>query len=164
MPLPHSNDLHTARHAGFTLLEMLLVIGIMAFIAVVVAVQVVGSSESAKVAVAGKELMAALRYTRGQAVYTRQSAALVVDLEKKSYTAADHAEVILPDEMEVKMYTGEVLNEKSGAIRFYPDGGSTGGKVTLMAGGREWTVRVGWLTGDIDFIDSAKPRAMIPRS
>jgi general secretion pathway protein H len=70
---------------------------------------------------------------------------------------------VLPAVLKTQIYTGEVLNEKTGAIRFYPDGGSTGGKVTLSADGRSWTVRVGWLTGDIDFIDSAKPRSTVPR-
>ncbi len=152
-----------SRAKGFTLIEILIVISIMAALAVIVAVQVVGKLENVKVATAGKDIMAALRYTRGQALVTGQPQALVIDVENGSYTAANKPEVILPKELKAQIYTGEVLNEKTGAIRFYPDGGSTGGKIMVSAGGRIWTVRVGWLTGDIDFLDSAKPRAVIPR-
>ena len=153
----------SARAKGFTLIEILVVIAIMAALAVIVAVQVVGKLENVKVATAGKDIMAALRYTRGQALVTGEPQSLVINVENGSYVAANKPEVILPKELKAEIYTGEVLNEKTGAIRFFPDGGSTGGKIMVSAGGRKWTVRVGWLTGDIDFLDSAKPRASIPR-
>ena len=153
----------SARAKGFTLIEILIVIAIMAALAVIVAVQVVGKLENVKVATAGKDIMAALRYTRGQALVTGEPQSLVINVETGSYVAANKPEVILPKELKAQIYTGEVLNEKTGAIRFFPDGGSTGGKIMVSAGGRMWTVRVGWLTGDIDFLDSAKPRASIPR-
>jgi general secretion pathway protein H len=35
-----------------------------------------------------------------------------------------------------------------GGIRFYPDGGSTGGNVRLEANGRIYQVNVAWLTGE----------------
>ena len=152
-----------ARAKGFTLIEILVVIAIMAALAVIVAVQVVGKLENVKVATAGKDIMAALRYTRGQALVTGEPQSLVINVETGSYVAANKPEVILPKELKAQIYTGEVLNEKTGAIRFFPDGGSTGGKIMVSAGGRMWTVRVGWLTGDIDFLDSAKPRASIAR-
>ena len=153
----------SAHAKGFTLIEILVVIAIMAALAVIVAVQVVGKLENVKVATAGKDIMAALRYTRGQALVTGEPQSLVINVENGSYVAANKPEVILPKELKAEIYTGEVLNEKTGAIRFFPDGGSTGGKIMVSADGRKWTVRVSWLTGDIDFLDSAKPRASIPR-
>ena len=36
-----------------------------------------------------------------------------------------------------------------GAILFFPDGGSTGGRVTLASGRAAWSVDVGWLTGEV---------------
>ena len=35
-----------------------------------------------------------------------------------------------------------------GAILFFPDGGSTGGRVTLSAGTAAWSADVAWLTGE----------------
>jgi general secretion pathway protein H len=41
-------------------------------------------------------------------------------------------------------------------IRFFPDGSSTGGRITLRSGRREWHVNVSWLTGAISIYDTAK--------
>jgi general secretion pathway protein H len=42
----------------------------------------------------------------------------------------------------------EVQNER-GYIRFFPDGSSTGGSITLRQGKREIAVQVQWLSGRI---------------
>ena len=36
-----------------------------------------------------------------------------------------------------------------GAVRFFPDGAATGGRVRLLANGGGWDVDVGWLTGEV---------------
>ena len=41
------------------------------------------------------------------------------------------------------------VNDKVGAIRFFPDGGSNGGRITLAAGERKYDVDVDWLTGRV---------------
>ena len=53
--------------------------------------------------------------------------------------------------MELRLVTAaeEQTSETTGRIRFYPDGSSTGGKVRLISGEREWQVQVGWLTGEV---------------
>ncbi|MGB8635652.1 MAG: type II secretion system protein GspH, partial [Rhodanobacteraceae bacterium] len=33
--------------------------------------------------------------------------------------------------------------------RFYPDGSSTGGRITVIRGQREWHINVSWLTGEV---------------
>jgi general secretion pathway protein H len=45
-------------------------------------------------------------------------------------------------------------NEHSGRIRFFPDGSSTGGRITLRAGQRQWHVNVSWLTGEVRVVDT----------
>ncbi|TCV91049.1 hypothetical protein EC912_1171, partial [Luteibacter rhizovicinus] len=44
------------------------------------------------------------------------------------------------------------VNATTGRIRFFPDGSSTGGRVTLGRGTREWHVNVGWLTGAVSVV------------
>jgi general secretion pathway protein H len=36
-----------------------------------------------------------------------------------------------------------------GAVRFFPDGAATGGRVRLAANGGGWDVDVAWLTGEV---------------
>ena len=53
--------------------------------------------------------------------------------------------------LELKLYTAqsEIVDDRRGAIRFYPDGSSTGGRVTVAAGERRLLVDVDWLTGRV---------------
>ena len=153
--------MQSKRARGFTLIELMIVIALMAGLATMVAVQIVGRMDSVKTATAAREVMATLRAARAQALFKQESRAVLFDTEKRSYTPADGVPVALPRTMEVQLFTAdqEVLSASEGAIRFYPDGGSTGGSVSLSSDGRTWKIAVGWLTGDIAIEDSARPRA-----
>mgnify|MGYP003296267829 CR=1 FL=1 len=58
---------------------------------------------------------------------------------------------ILPHDIELKLFTAQsdLVSETVGAVRFFPDGGSTGGRVTLAAGERKFDVDIDWLTGRV---------------
>ena len=43
----------------------------------------------------------------------------------------------------------EQLNAATGAIRFFPDGSSTGGGVGLSLGAERYDIQVDWLTGGV---------------
>ena len=61
----------------------------------------------------------------------------------------------LPERIELKLYTAQrdLVNDNVGAIRFFPDGGSDGGRITLTAGTRKYDVDVDWLTGRVAILD-----------
>lgn len=63
---------------------------------------------------------------------------------------------ILPHQAEIGVYTaqGEVVDANNAAIRFYPDGSSTGGRVTLAMGERKYLIDVDWLTGQTEILDT----------
>jgi general secretion pathway protein H len=137
---------------GFSLLELMAVMVLIAIAVTVASVSISNSLGSAKVQAASRDLVAALRYTRGQAIVKREQKTLDVDLEAMSYTVPGKEAVKFPDKIEVKLLTAqnELIHEKAGRIRFYPDGSSTGGHISIIAGTREWRVNVGWLTGEVD--------------
>jgi general secretion pathway protein H len=58
-------------------------------------------------------------------------------------------------ELELKLFTAqtEAVSERKGAIRFYPDGSSTGGRITVASGERKYLVDVDWLTGRVSIGD-----------
>ena len=37
----------------------------------------------------------------------------------------------------------------AGAVLFFPDGGSTGGRITIVRDQRRYDVRIDWLTGQV---------------
>jgi general secretion pathway protein H len=76
---------------------------------------------------------------------------LMLNLDSNSYTAPGKSAVKLPDNMTLQMETAaqEVTSGNSGGIRFFPDGSSTGGHISVLQDRREWRINVAWLTGDI---------------
>ena len=133
------------------MIEMIVVIVLIGIVASVVAFSFAKSLSSARIQAASRDLVAALRYTRGQAIVKGEQKVLVLDLEKNTYQAPGRNEIELPKDMVLRLTTAqkELTGEKAGGIRFFPDGSSTGGNIAVVLGEREWKINVGWLTGEI---------------
>lgn len=141
-----------ARQRGFTLLELLLVLVIAASGYALVARFVGGGATSGQLKSAARTVAAGLREARSAAIATQESASLSVDMDRREIeVSGGHRPRSLPEKLDLKLYTAqsELQGERRGAIRFYPDGSSTGGRVTLAAGERSLLVDVDWLTGRV---------------
>jgi len=146
---------HRRASRGFTLIEIMAVLVIIAGVMGVFAFSIAGRLEKQKISGAAREVMSALRMTRSQAIVGRQEQALEVDLDAHTVTVPGREPVQLPEQIELKLVTAstEVSSSKVGRIRFFPDGGSTGGSLSLMTDSRQWQVKVSWLTGEIELDD-----------
>ncbi len=135
---------------GFTLVEMLVVLVIVALMMALVGTSISRNISGAQMRTAASKVAASLRYTRTKAILTKTEQVFLVDTEKFTYQAADREVEELPEGMKVELNTArsELTSETVGGIRFYPDGGSTGGNVRLEANGRIYRVNVAWLTGE----------------
>lgn len=145
-----------ARTRGFTLLEMLAVIVLVAIAVAAASVAVTQGLARARVRSASNELAAALRATRAQAIVHASERTFELDTRSNSYREAQRAAVALPKGMQVSMTSAaqDAPNAWTGRIRFFPDGSSTGGRITLRADRREWHVNVSWLTGEVRVQDA----------
>ena len=149
-------NLTARRLSGVTLLELLVVLTLMAFVVAVVLPTLGGGVSTAALKSAAREVAAGLRYARGQAIAQRSEALLVLDVEARTFTLPPDTHLHrLPERLELKLYTAQrdIVGDKIGAIRFFPDGGSTGGRITLAAGERKYDVDVDWLTGRVTILD-----------
>ncbi len=146
------------RNRGFSLIEMLAVIVLIAIILTAVSFSFSKSLSNARIQAASRDLVAALRYTRGQAIVKGTDQTLELDLEKNTYQAPNRAAVALPDKMQLRLLTAsnELTSEHSGRIRFYRDGSSTGGHISVILGEREWRINVNWLTGEVVLIEQTR--------
>lgn len=135
---------------GFTLVEVIVVLVIISLMLALVGTSISRNISGAEMRTAASKMAAALRYTRTQAILKKEEKVLLVDTENLSYTAADREPQELPEGMKVELNTArsELTSETVGGIRFYPDGGSTGGNVRLEANGRIYKINVAWLTGE----------------
>ena len=144
------------RARGVTLLELLIVLSIMAILAAIVVPIFGGGVSSGELKGATRELAAGLRLARSEALATRKETRVMLDLEARTFQVERDARThTLPRQIELKLFTAQsdIVNEKTGAIRFFPDGGSNGGRVTLTAGERKFNVDVDWLTGRVAILD-----------
>jgi len=136
---------------GFTLLELLVVLVIAAAGYALVVRFASGGVSGAQLRSAARTVAAGLREARGAAIARQESTALVLDMEGRSMEVGGGRPRGLPRRLDMKLYTAqsEIVDDRRGAIRFYPDGSSTGGRVTLASGERKLLVDVDWLTGRV---------------
>ena len=137
---------------GFTLIEVLVVLALVATLYGLVASIPFGKASAADLKAAARSVASGLRTAQSTALASRRDALLTIDMESREYITTGEQEVHrLPSNIDLKLYTSqmEVTSEHSGAIRFYPDGSSTGGRVTVESGERKYLVDVDWLTGRV---------------
>lgn len=142
-------------HRGFTLLETLVVITIVALIAAVMAPSLI-STPNTQLRSAAQELVSALRDTRLQALRTRGEAALALDTSTRLYQVPGTSQPRqLDSSLQLQLTTAEreMTGSDSGNIRFYADGSSTGGRITVSNGKLVQHVDVEWLTGRVRLRD-----------
>ena len=129
-----------------------MVLALAAIIYVVVLAGPMDKASAADLKAAARSLASGLRTAQTTAMATRRDALLTLDVESREYVATGEGQSHkLPDNIDVKLDTAqtEVTSEKRGSIRFYPDGSSTGGRITVASGERKYLVDVDWLTGRV---------------
>ncbi len=147
---------------GFTLIELLAVLFILALTAAVI-VPSLGGGEVIELKSAARSLASGLRHTRNRALNDNRSATLDLDVVKHEFRLPGEQRVHkLPERIDIVLFTArsEQQSAQRGAIRFFPDGSSTGGRITLSTDSLRYLVNVDWLTGRISVIESVVEEAM----
>jgi general secretion pathway protein H len=137
---------------GFTLLELLVVIGILALALALVAPSLNRARLGVAVRSAAYELAAHLRSTRAAARETNVEHVLTIDVAGLRYWAEGAvAPRQLPQGVAVDLTVpaSERIGANAARVRFFPDGSSSGAGVVLDDGRSSAAIRVDWLTGDV---------------
>ncbi|MEY4720251.1 MAG: hypothetical protein RL563_2869, partial [Pseudomonadota bacterium] len=135
-------------------LIIVLVISVLGFAAV--AVNINSGNTSTSLETVARDLASALRYAHGQALLTHKTVAVSVNLEGNVYRISDRDRVYAFDEqIEVTLTVAEEAfsDGESGRIAFFPDGSSTGGRITLEWGKQLRRIDVNWITGAVSVDD-----------
>jgi general secretion pathway protein H len=135
---------------GFTLIEMLAVIVLLAIGAALTAVSLHGRSRG-QLQAAAQSVAAGLRDTRTRAMATGKPQWFTLDLRAHSFTVPGRSPRGLPADATLRATSAATADSQSGVARigYFPDGSSSGGHITLSARQRSLRVDVDWLTGAV---------------
>ncbi len=143
----------SCRHGeqGFTLIEIMLVMTIIAAV-LGLTIGLLGVGRSGRqLRDATQTVATQLRFTRARALATGQPQRFEMDLDTRAWTAPNSHQGSLPATLKVT-FNGvrqEQPASRKAAIRFFPDGSATGGRISLRTQGVGYRVDVRWLTGEV---------------
>ncbi len=138
------------RAAGFTLLELLAAITIAGLLLAVAVPASVRLYDSMQYRAAVKDVVSLLASARYEAINSGRPQDVVVAPRERELRLNGTLER-LPAGVDVVVHAATELNRQdAGVIRFYPEGGSSGGGVDIeMPGRRGVSIQVDWLVGRV---------------
>jgi general secretion pathway protein H len=144
------------RPRGFSLMEMLLVMALIAVASLLAVAAMSGGMQGMKLHAGAKDVAAQMRFARAVAISSGQPQDVVIDPQARRWQGARGRSGDLPEGGEIvftgaraSQLEGGLVDGGKGAVRFFPDGAATGGRVRMLANGGGWDVDVGWLTGEV---------------
>lgn len=138
------------KHRGLSLIEVLLVVGLLALALALFSGMLGKGLDGLRLRSASKELANELRYARSAAVHTGSAKVFALDVENARWQVDGRSGTLTgKPSLDVLTAAQEQVNAGEARFRFFPDGSSTGGSITLSKGGQQWRVNVLWLTGAI---------------
>ena len=165
VPFYHKAEMHNdetklmSTRRGFTLLELLVVLTIMALVFVIAMPRFGFVSPQTEVKSGARDVAAALREARSRAIVSNSEVQFNLDVERHHFAISGDDQLHpLPGDIKLLLYTAqeEQGGQATGAIRFFPDGSSTGGYVSLSAAKSSYDVTVDWLTGRVEIRSGEK--------
>lgn len=138
--------------SGFTMIELIVVLVITVSAMAIVGPNVFKGLSSLQLKSATRDIASALRFTRTQAVFSAEESEFQLNVDENIYRVSGREKhYVVPDSVQLKLVTAEseIDGDGQGVIRFFPDGSSTGGRVSLIVDTRKRHIDVNWLTGQV---------------
>ena len=139
------------RANGVSLLEMLLVVALIAAASVLAAAAFSGGVGGMQLRGTAKEIATQLRYTRTQAITTGEQQKFVIDPQAHTWQSPNGRSGEIPPDLRIVFIGARQVQPSrgEGAIVFFADGASTGGRIQVSLKRAAWDIDVAWLTGQV---------------
>lgn len=140
-------------YSGFSLLELLVALGVAALIGTLTLPVINTSLDKFRVRAAAHAIVDSLKDTRQQALLSHSEALFSLDINTPSVTVQgkEQQTLPLPDDTSLTMLTGtdEIIDSGNAQIRFFHDGSSTGGSISMLYRQQQYHINIDWLTGKV---------------
>jgi len=143
-----------SRDAGFTLIEMMVVLVVLGLALGLVLVRGPARSHTLDVRTAADEIAEALRVARSRAIVTNRPVLFLLDPAQHHFAIDGSPAQALPASVSITMLS-TFGTANSGAITFAEDGSSSGGRIDIAAGAVRLQIGVNWLTGRVKLADAS---------
>jgi len=138
--------------SGFTLLELMVTLAIVAFALTLLPPMFSAGRSSTELRAATRDIVNGLRQARSNAIAGNRESTFTLNLAERSYTIGARGAVQpIGGGIDLELLTArsELSGGRAGQIRFYPDGGSSGGEIRISRNATAYLVTVDWLTGAV---------------
>ncbi|MFA5984565.1 MAG: GspH/FimT family pseudopilin [Methylococcaceae bacterium] len=144
---------------GFTLVELVLVLFIIVLGFGVIGARFSSGQNATELKTTAHDITSALRHARGRALIHHHEQAVDFDLAQNSYQISglekNHK---IPTSIDVTLDIAQSdIHSAGGIIRFFADGSSTGGRVTLSQTDKTARIDINWLTGQVVLDERLEP-------
>ncbi|MCP4618169.1 MAG: prepilin-type N-terminal cleavage/methylation domain-containing protein [Bradyrhizobium sp.] len=141
--------------AGFTLLEMVCVVAIVALLAAILLPRAPGGTSRPRLEAYAVEVATLLKADRTVAMQLRAGVSAQVDARDRLVRSGAGGRLVqVPDDVLFEALLPERCNGQSAlsTISFFANGMSCGGVIRLVRFGSGFEIRVNWLTGEIEIV------------
>ena len=140
---------------GFTLLEMVCILAIIAMLAAVLLPNIPHNTSRPRLEAYAVETASMLKADRTAAIRHRVQIATQIDAGARSLRSGSTGRILrVPDDVVFDAVLPSRCNERLAfsTISFFPTGASCGGTIMLSRLGAGYEIRVNWLTGGIEIV------------
>lgn len=140
------------RDAGFTLLEMLVALMLVALAGIVALPLARGGRSALDIEASARDLANTLRATQSEAVKDGTERAVLIDVGALAFRREDRsAWTALPAgvTVEATVDSGGIVAGRTVRLRFHADGSASGGTIKLADRHRRMSILVDWLSGRV---------------
>jgi general secretion pathway protein H len=145
--------MNDASERGFTLLEMVCVLAIIALLAAVLLPFMPHETSRSRLQAYALQTAALLKNDRDAAITHHASVATLVDADARAIrSGASRSTIVIPADVRFDAVLPQTCKQRAAlsTISFFANGTSCGGAITLTRFDTGYEIRVNWLTGRIE--------------